>query len=378
MNLMTKRMIIMLAAVGVVLGLTFGFQVFKGIMIKKYMSGGQPPQTVSTTVAKAEDWQTSFSAAGSLRAVRGSDLAFETAGIVDEILFQSGDDVKAGTPLVRLRSEDDQARLASLDASAALARSTLERNRKSFEAKAISQAALDVDAANLKTAEAAVAQQRALVNKKILKAPFSGKAGVRLVDVGQYINPGVAVVTLQQLDPIYADFYVPPQQAAILSVGMKVSIKTEGDNQQSLEGKISAINPKVDNANRSVLVRASLENPGGKLLPGTPVTLDVFTGKVDHYITLPNTAVTYNPYGSTVFVVSENGKDEKGQPKHQAKQTFITTGPTRGDQVSVLSGVKEGETIITAGQLKVQNGAFVAINNAVQPPSNPTPQPVDR
>ena len=378
MNLMTKRMIIMLAAVGVVLGLTFGFQVFKGMMIKKYMSGGQPPQTVSTIVAKTDEWQTSFSAAGSLRAVRGADLAFETAGIVDEILFQSGEEVKAGTPLVRLRSEDDQARLASLEASAALARSTLERNRKSFEAKAISQAALDVDAANLKTAEAALLAQRAVVNKKILKAPFAGRAGVRLVDVGQYINPGVAVVTLQQLDPIFADFYVPPQQASLLSVGMKVTIKTEGDNQKSLEGKISAINPKVENVNRNVLVRASLENPGGKLLPGTPVTLDVFTGKVDRYITLPNTAVTYNPYGSTVFVVSENGKDEKGQPKHQAKQTFITTGPTRGDQISVLSGVKEGETVITAGQLKVQNGAFVVINNAVQPPSNPAPQPVDR
>jgi len=378
MNVMTKRMIIMLAAVGVVLGLVFGFQIFKGIMIKKYMSGGQPPQTVATVVAKAEDWHTAFSAAGSLRAVRGSDLAFEVPGIIDEIMFQSGDEVKAGTPLVRLRSEDDQARLASLDASAALARSTLDRNRRSFEAKAISQAALDVDAANLKTAEAAVTQQRAMVNKKILKAPFSGKVGVRLVDVGQYINPGVAVVTLQQLDPIFADFYVPPQQAAILSVGMKVAIKTDGDGQTSLEGKISAINPKVENANRSVLVRAAMDNPGGKLLPGTPVTLDVFTGKVDHYLTVPTTAVTYNPYGSTVFVVSESGKDEAGKPKYVANQTFVTTGPARGDQVSVLSGLKEGETIITAGQMKVQNGAAVVINNTVQPSSNPAPKPIDR
>lgn len=378
MNLMTKRMILMLAAVGVVLGLVFGFQVFKGMMIKKYMSGGPPPQTISTMAVKYDDWQTTFSAAGSLRAARGSDLAFEVAGIVDDIMFQSGDEVKAGTPLVRLRSEDDQARLASLEASASLARSTLERNRRSFEAKAISQAALDVDAANLKTAEAAVTQQRAMVNKKVLKAPFSGRVGVRLVDVGQYINPGVAVVTLQQLDPIFADFYVPPQQAAVLSVGMKVMLKADGDNQTPLEGKISSINPKVENASRSVLVRASMGNPGGKLLPGTPVTLDVFTGKVDRYLTLPNTAVTYNPYGNTVFVISAEGKDEKGQPKYQAHQTFITTGPARGDQISVLSGLKEGENVVTAGQMKIQNGATVLINNAVQPPSNPAPQPVDR
>ncbi len=377
MNLMTKRMIIMLAIVGVVLGLVFGFQIFKGIMIKKYMSGGPPPQTISSIVAKSEDWQTTFSAAGSLRAVRGSDLSFEVAGIVDEIAFQSGDETKAGTPLVKLRAEDDQARLASLEASAALTKSTLERNRKQFEAKAISQAALDVDAANLKTAEAAVAQQRAILNKKTLKAPFGGKLGVRMVDVGQYINPGVAIVTLQQLDPIYADFYVPPQQAAQLTVGMKVAIKTD-DSSKSLEGQISAINPKVDSSSRNVLVRASMANPGGKLLPGTPVSLEVFTGKTNHYLTLPNAAVTYNPYGSTVFIVTENGKDEKGQMKHQVHQTFITTGPTRGDQVAVLSGVKEGEVVVSAGQMKIQNGSTVMINNTVQPTSDPAPKPTDK
>jgi len=379
MNVTTKRMVIMLASVGVVLGLVFGFGVFKGIMIKKFFaSASNPPQTVSTMVAKNEPWQPLVSAVGSLKAVQGADLALEVSGIVDEILFNSGDEVKAGTILLRLRSEDDQARLSALEASAALAATTYERNRRQFEAKAISQAALDVDSANLKNARAAVEEARANLNKKIVRAPFAGRLGVRIVNEGQFLNPGMPVVTLQSLDPIYADFYLPATQVNRIQVDQKAVVKIDAESATTLEGTITAVDPKVDAASRNVLVRATLANPTKRLLPGTSVTIDVETGKPQRYITLPQTAITYNPYGNTVFLAQEDGKDDKGQPKYKARQTFVVTGPTRGDQIAVFEGLKEGDQVVTAGQLKLQNDTPLVINNAVQPPSNPNPKPVDQ
>lgn len=378
MNVMTKRMVIMLAAVGVVLGLIFGFQVFKGIMIKKFFaSAGAPVQTVSTTIAKAEEWQPSITAVGSLRAVKGADLALEVAGIVDEILFESGEDVTAGTVLLRLRSEDDEAKLRALEASAQLAETTFERNKKQFEAKAISQAALDVDAANLKSAKAAVEEQRAMVNKKVVTAPFAGRTGVRTANVGQYLQPGTPVVTLQSLDPIYADFYLPLQQVNRLKVGQKVLVKVDSEADTGLDGHISAINPKVETSSRNVLVRATLKNPTRKLLPGTSVVVEIGAGAPQRHITLPQTAITYNPYGDTVYLAVESGKDGKGQPKLVAKQTFVVTGPTRGDQIAVFEGLKEGDIVVSAGQLKLQNDTPLAINNSLLPPADANPKPVD-
>jgi membrane fusion protein (multidrug efflux system) len=374
-----KRMIIMLVSVGIVLGLIFGFGIFKGVMIKKFFaSQGAPPQSVSTMVARYEMWQPNISAVGSLKAVNGADLALEVAGIVDEILFTSGDEVKAGTVLVRLRSGDEEARLSALEASAELAATTFERNRKQFEAKAISQAALDVDAANLKNARAAVTQQRAVLDKKVVRAPFAGKLGVRLVDVGQYVQPGTPIVTLQALDPIYADFYLPAQQANRVQVKQKAVVAVDSEFSNGVEGTISAVNPKVDTASRNVLVRATLPNPGRKLLPGTSVTVTIDAGAPQRYITLPQTAITYNPYGDTVFLTQDDGKDDKGQPKLKARQTFIVTGPTRGDQVAVLEGIKEGDNVITMGGAKLQNDTPLMINNSVLPTNNPNPKPVDK
>jgi len=379
MNVTTKRMVIMLAAVGVVLGLVFGFGIFKGVMMKRYFaSAGAPPQTVSTMVAKTEEWQPTISAVGSLRAVKGADLSLEVSGIVDEVLFNSGDEVKAGTVLLRLRAEDEEARLRALEASAQLAATTFERNTKQFEAKAISQAQLDVDAASLKSARAAVEQQRAMVNKKIVRAPFSGRLGVRTVDVGQFLNPGTPIVTLQALDPIYADFYLPAQQVNRIEVGQKASVKIDNEATTGLEGEISAINPKVETNSRTVLVRATLKNPTQKLLPGTSVNIEVGAGGAQRYITLPQTAITYNPYGDTVYLAQQDGKDEKGQPKLKARQTFVVTGPTRGDQVAIFEGVKEGDQVVTAGGTKLQNDTPLIINNAVQPTNNPKPKPIDQ
>ena len=377
MNITTKRVIIVLAVVGVVGGLLFGFQIFKGIMIAKFMNPGTlPPQTVSTIAAKVQDWQPTISAVGTLRAARGADLSVETAGIVDEINFESGQEVKAGTALVQLRVEDEQARLESLQTSAQLARTQYERNVKQLEAKAISRASLDVDAANFKNAEAAVSEQRAMLNKKIVRAPFAGRLGVRLVDEGQYIMPGTAVVTLQDLSSLYADFYLPDQDAVRLQAGQKVRVTTSGTGDESFEGTITAIDPKVDLKSRNVLVRATLSNAKHRLLPGSSAEISIDAGKGERHLTLPQTAITFNPYGSTVYLAMEDGKDEKGQPKLIARQTFVTTGPTRGDQVAVLTGIKEGDVVVTAGQMKLQAGSPLVVNNSLQPSMNPSPKPV--
>jgi membrane fusion protein, multidrug efflux system len=376
---MARRMVIMLAAVGLVLGLVFGFKAFVAGKIKESLAGlANMPQTVSTTVAGYQEWQPQLEAVGSLRAAKGADLAFEVAGIVDEIDFTSGDDVEAGALLLRLRADDDVAKLHSLDATAQLAQITSQRDEKQFKAQAVSQATLDTDAANLKNANAQVAEQQAMVNKKIIRAPFAGRLGIRSVDLGQYVNPGTAVVTLQALDPIYVDFYLPQQSVDQVKVGQGVTAMIDAYPGRSFPGEITAINPKLDPNSRNVQVRATFKNADHKLLPGMYARIAISTGTLQRYVTLPQTAVAYNPYGSTVYVVEQQGAGAAGQPRRIAHQTFITTGQTRGDQVAVLSGVNEGDEIVTAGQIKLHNGSLLAINNAIQPTADSNPTPTDQ
>lgn len=370
---MIKRMIVMLIAVGVVLGGFFGFQVFKAGMIKKVMAAmANPPQTVSTTAAHTQDWQQHLQAVGTLRAVKGADLSLEVPGIVDQINFRSGQDVAAGTVLLRLRSNDDMAKLKALQATADLARVNYDRDAKQFRASAISQAALDTDRFNLANARAQVEQQQAVVDQKVLRAPFAGHLGIRSVDVGQFLPAGTAVVTLQALDPIYLDFYLPQQELARIQVGQEISATVDTYPGTRFSGTILAVNPLVDTGSRNVQVRATLHNPAHKLLPGMYATVQIDVGKPQQYVTLPQTAITYNPYGSTVFVVQQqNGA-------HIVHQTFVTTGAKRGDQVAVLTGVKPGDVVVTAGQIKLHNGSLVEINNSVQPAADAAPAPTDR
>ncbi|QBB71250.1 efflux RND transporter periplasmic adaptor subunit [Pseudolysobacter antarcticus] len=375
---MTKRMIIMLIIVGLLFGGIFGFQAFKGSMIKKYMaSAGNPPQTVSSIKATVEDWQPQIEAVGSLRAFRGADLSSEVAGIVEEIKFESGAEVKADSVLVQLRAEDDIAKLESLKAAAGLAGITYKRDQAQFAAKAIAQAVVDTDAANLKSANAQVAQQAALVAKKTIRAPFAGRLGIRAVDIGQYLQPGTKVVTLQSLDPIFVDFSLPQQSLSQIKVGQTLVALSDAYPNEKFSGEIAAINPVVDAATRNVQVRATLKNDQLKLLPGMFATVDIASGAANHNITLPQTAITYNPYGNTVYLVNHDGKDDKGKDKFVAKQVFVNTGGTRGDQVTVLDGVKEGDEVVTSGQVKLRNGSTILINNSITPSNNPNAQPKD-
>ena len=376
---MIKRMLIMLVLVGAVLGGLFGFKTFVNGKIKEAMAGmANIPQTVSATKAESSDWQPKIDAVGSLRAVRGAELSLEVPGVVESITFQSGDEVKAGQVLLTLRKEDEEARLQSLEATAQLAQITYDRNVKQLKAQAISQAIVDNDEANLRNAKAQVAVQKAILDKKTLRAPFDGRLGLRQVDLGQFLSAGTEIVTLQSLDPIFVDFLLPQQAVAQISDGEKVRAKVDAFPGRIFEGKITAINPKIDTGSRNIQVRATLANADQKLLPGMFATVELDTGVAQRLVTLPQTAVAYNPYGSLVYIVDDKGKTPEGNPQLVARQVFVTTGATRGDQVAILKGVSEGDMVVTSGQIKLRNGVPVVVNNSAVPTNDPAPKIVDK
>jgi membrane fusion protein, multidrug efflux system len=368
-----KRWLVLVAVlVGLILiiGGVKGFGVYK--MFQAFAAQGPPKFTVSTMKAEYQDWLPQLSAVGSVRAERGADVSAEVAGIVDKIQFSSGDDVRAGQALLQLRAADDIAHLESLKATAALAETTYKRDQAQFEAQAISQAVLDADAATLRSARAQVAEQAALVAKKFVRAPFAGRIGIRAVDQGQYLAAGTKIATLQQLDPIFVDFSLPQQALAQLQVGQKVDVTTDVFADQNFSGRIIALDPQVDSDTRNVRLRAALKNPDRKLLPGMYANVSVEVGAAVRYLTLPQTSVAYNPYGATVYLVVPHNP---GSSALEAKQVFVTTGATRGDQVAIVKGINEGDEVITSGQIKLRNGAQVTINNSVQPSDNPNPTP---
>lgn len=391
-----KRWLLLIAVVVALVVLIGGV---KGYGVYKIFKGAPGPQrfTVSTAKAQYQDWLPQLGAVGSLRAERGADLSAEVGGIVDEIQFDSGDSVQAGRPLLRLRAADDLAHLESLRATAALAETNYQRDKAQLEAQAISQAVLDSDAATLRSARAQVAEQQALVAKKFVRAPFAGQIGIRAVDLGQYLAPGTKIATLQQLDPIFVDFSLPQQSLAQIHVGQKVQVIADVLPDKGFAGEITALDPQVDTDTRNVKVRARLKNPEHELLPGMYTNVSVEVGAPVRYLTLPQTAVAYNPYGATVYVVVPQSKEVGGnaaQPEERApaaargsdasgsghsdlvaKQAFVTTGATRGDQVAILKGINEGDEVVTSGQIKLRNGALVTINNSAQPSADANPQP---
>lgn len=373
-----KPMIIMLLAVGVVFGAVFGFEILKAKMIHKALAKlRNPPQTVSTVVARSQPWRSKLEAVGSLRAVNGANLSFQVQGIVSALHLKSGSDVKKGDPLVELSAADDIAHLDSLKATAGLAQVNYDRDRTLVTGDTVTQQTVDTDLATLKSDRAQVEQQQALVGYKTLKAPFSGRLGIREVDLGQYIPAGMPVVTLQQLDPIYVDFYLPQQSLAKIKVGQPVAAKVDTYPSITFSGEVSSINSLVDTATRNVQVRATLANRDNRLLPGMFATIDIDVGSPQDYVTLPATAIAYNSYGNIVYLVAKKPTGKNAASEGVAQQTFVTIGPTRGDQVAILKGVKDGDAVVSAGQMKLHNGTPVKINNEVQPADNPNPSPVE-
>jgi len=367
------RVTLVLLVVGLVAGGLYGFQQFKAGILKQVVANIRSEQpTVATATATMQDWQSRQAAVGTARASNGADLAAEIGGVVDQIDFESGQNVAAGTVLLRLRPNDDAAKLAQSQASADLAEITLQRDEKQLAAHGVAQATVDSDAANLKVTRAQVAAQQAVMAEKIIRAPFAGRLGVRQVDLGQFIAAGTAIVTLQQLDPMFVDFYLPQQALGQIADGQAVEVTADAWPGKAFPGKISSLNSKVDVTSRMIQVRASVPNPDGALLPGMYIGVSIATGAPRSLVTIPAAAVAYNPYGSLVYVMH----DENGQ--HIVKQQFVTTGEARGDQVSILKGVAANDVVVTAGQLKLHNGSIVKVDNTVQPADNPAPVPVDR
>lgn len=370
------RLAVVLALMIVLVGAAVGWHLLAAHFIRLAMAqNGSVAQTVSTATAEYSDWQPQVQAVGSLRAIHGVEVTTEVAGLVRRVDFKSGTDARAGQTLVQLNADPDVAQLQALMAEANLAGLTYHRDLIQYQAQAIGKAQLDTDAANLKSTREQEAAQAALVAKKTVRAPFGGRLGITTVNPGQYLNPGDPIVTLESVDPIYVDFRLPQDNLAVVAVGQTVRVTADAFPGKTFEGKITSIDPLVDPSTRNFQAEATIRNPERKLLPGMFVRTTVDAGAQERYLTLPQTAITYNPYGETVYQVNNPAK-AGGHPT--AKLIFVTLGPTRGDQVAVLKGLQAGEVVVSSGQMKIKNGSALVINNSVLPLDEPNPTPQEQ
>lgn len=373
-NRMAKRMIIMLFAIGLLFAGIVGWQMFRAAMMKKFMSGNsQPPATVTAMAARPESWQRQETTVGTLRAVRGVDISSEIAGIVREVHFKSGQQVKKGELLLELDAGEEVAQLEALKASGRLAEINNKRNKEQFAIKAISQAQLDASETEVNRLQAEEARQIAAINKKRITAPFDGRLGVTTVNPGQYINPSEKIVTLQDNRTLFVDFKLPQRLLNNLQKGQHIHIHS--DTGSSRDGSINAINAAIDPATRNLSIEGLVENTDETLLPGMFVQVAIDIGQPEQLLTLPQTAVSYNPYGSTLFIAKKTEPGGDGKPTLTAQQIFVKTGARRGDQIAIVDGLHDGDMVVTSGQMKLKNGTPLIINNSVTPANEIAPQP---
>lgn len=373
---MLKRIIFTLSVAAIVMG-GLGFFKFQQIQAAvKAASFTPPPTAVTTIVAKKEDWSGSLKAIGSVVAVQGVTVSADLPGIVDHISFDSGRSVRVGEVLVQLDVRQEKAQLAAAEAQRDLARINYERAKALVEGGAIPRSDYDNATAQKEQTEAKVGEIRATIERKTIRAPFSGKLGLRQVNLGQYLAAGNPIVPLESLDPIYVDFSVPQQQALQVRVGQKVHVTANELAGVGFEGQVSAIDSVVDESTRNMRIQATLSNRTGKLRPGMFVEAELHSGSNVSAITLPASAISYAPYGDSVFVVAQM-KDPKGQKYLGVRQQFVKVDRSRGDQVAIVSGLNPGDEVVTSGTFKLRNGAPVKVNNNVQPSNSPAPKPED-
>lgn len=376
---MAKRMILMLT-VTVALIAALGFVKFRQIQtaVAEGAAFQPPPEAVTTIAAQEEKWPATLSAIGTMAAVQGVTVSADLPGIVDRIAFDSGRAVRAGEVLAQLDTRQEQAQLAAVEAARDLARLNFDRMRGLVDQGAISRADYDLAAAEQKQTEARVGEIRAAIARKTIRAPFSGILGIRQANLGQYLAGGDPVVALQSLHPIYVNFGAPQQDAGEMRIGRQVRISTEalaaGGPGVQFAGRITAIDSIVDETTRNVQVQATVANPRGTLRPGMFVQTEVMLGATRTAVALPASAISYAPYGDSVFVVTDL-KSPNGETYRGVRQQVVKLGGARGDQVAVLSGVKPGEEIVTSGVFKLRNGAAVHVNNKVQPANKRAPKP---
>lgn len=379
--MLRHRMLIMLGVVMLVVLALAGYKAFSIYRQIQQFSAPKPPVSVAVVNAVELPWQSRLPAIGTLKAVQGVDLSLEIAGRVKALLFESGQKVRVGQPLLQLDSDVERALLGTAEADLGLAQVEHGRGSRLVGDQAISRGDFDKLAAQLKKASATVAQLKASLAKKQILAPFSGTIGIRQVDVGDYLASGTVIATLQDLSSLYVDFHVPEQALPKLSVGQRVQVSVSAYPGQSFDATISAINPRVDESTRNVLIRATQPNPDGRLLPGMFVDLQVILPSAPSQVVVPESAITYSLYGNSVYVVvarqTEAGKPEsnpRDEPQLTVERRFVKTGEHREGKVVILEGLKAGDQVVSGGQLKLDNGAHVAISaDATQTNDNNPP-----
>src|SRR5215470_3826980 len=373
---MGKRLFLMLGVVAVLLT-ALGFVKFRQVQSAVQAAAFQPPpEAVTSVVAQMQKWPATMNVIGTMEAVHGVTVSADLPGTVAKINFESGQSVKAGDVLVELDTKQERAQLAALEAQSDLARINYGRTEQLAKAGVVSKAEYDQATAQQKATAANAAEIRATIQRKTIRAPFSGILGIRKVNLGQYLAAGGAIVSLQSLNPIYVNFGVPQQTAGLVRVGHTLHVTREEMAGQVFSGRITALDSVIDETTRNIQVQATLPNPGSKLRPGMFVQVDLALGTSQPAITLPASAISYAPYGDSVFVVTEL-KGPKGNSYRGVRQQFVKVGASRGDQVAVTSGVNPGEEVVSSGVFKLRNGAAVQVNNKVQPSNNPAPKPED-
>jgi membrane fusion protein (multidrug efflux system) len=373
---MAKRMIVMLVvSVAVLVGL--GFLKFRQIQTAvQAASYTPPPEAVTSVVAQRDNWPATTSVIGTLEAVHGVVVSADLPGTVVKINFNSGQAVREGDVLVELDTSQERAQIASLEAQRDLAKINYGRMNQLVKDGVISRMDYDQATAQQKQTEANVSEIRAMIQRKTIRAPFAGTLGLRKVNLGQYLSAGSAVVPLQSLNPIYVDFGLPQQALTTVKVGRDLRVTSEDLPGKSFTGRVTALDSVVDQTTRNIQMQATLSNPEGKLRPGMFVQVAVGMGTSRPVITLPASAISYAPYGDSVFVITDL-KDPKGKTYRGVRQQFVKLEGARGDQVAVISGVNPGDEVVTSGVFKLRNGAAVQVNNKVQPGNNPAPNPED-
>jgi len=374
---MRKRMMVTVAVLVFVLA---GLGIFKVQQIRSAIAAGAawqpPPEAVTTVVAGRTRWPETFDVIGSVAAVQGVTLSADLPGTVEAIEFRSGGHVAAGAEIARLDARQERAQLAAAEAQRDLARLNFDRMTRLHDKEVVAQAELDAVAAAAKQADARVGEIRATIERKRIRAPFAGMLGIRQVNLGQYLNAGEPIVPLQSLDPVYVNFSVPQAELAGLGVGAEVQVKAESLAVGRTTGRITAINSIVDEQTRNVLVQATLRNPHARLRPGMFVEVEIRTGTSPPVVALPASAISYAPYGNSVFVVTSL-KGPGGKSYRGVEQRFVKLGTSHGDQVAVVSGVSAGDEVVTSGVFKLRTGAAVFVNNSVQPANDPAAKPED-
>jgi membrane fusion protein (multidrug efflux system) len=374
---MAKRMTLMLVVMLALLS-SLGFMKFRQISsaVQAASHYQPPPVAVTSIVAHQETWPATLGVIGTMEAVHGVTVSADLPGTINKISFESGQYVHEGDVLVELDTRQERAQLAALEAQRDLARTNFTRMKQLLDAGVISRADFDAAVAQQKQTEANVAETKATIERKTIHAPFSGVLGIRKVNLGEYLAAGSAIVPLQSLDPIYVDFGVPQQDAAQVHRGSRLNVTSEDLANHQFSGRVTALDSVVDQTTRNVTVQATLSNPGGKLKPGMFVQVQLGFGQSRSVITLPASAISYAPYGDSVFVITDL-KDPKGNSYRGVRQQFVKVDGSRGDQVAVVSGLNPGDEVVSSGVFKLRNGAAVTVNNKVQPENNPAPKPTD-